>query len=66
METKKLLSPEEAAAILNVAPGTLMVWRCTGRYNLPYVKVGRLVRYRMEDIEAFIESRTSEHPGDAA
>jgi len=57
MEMKKLLTPEQAADLLNVSPGTLMVWRCTGRYNLPYVKVGRLVRYRPEDIKAFIKRR---------
>jgi excisionase family DNA binding protein len=49
---------KEAAEILGVTPGTLSVWRCTRRYPLPYVKVGRSVRYRMADLEAFIESRT--------
>jgi len=56
--TSKLLPPEEAAAMLGVTPGTLTVWRRTGRYPLPFVKVGRLVRYKIEDVQAFIESRT--------
>jgi predicted DNA-binding transcriptional regulator AlpA len=37
---------------------TLAVWRCTKRYNLPWTKIGRSVRYRLEDVEAFIASRT--------
>ena len=54
----KLLTENEAANYLSVEPQTLCAWRCTRRYNLPFIKVGRLVRYRPEDVEAFLESRT--------
>jgi predicted DNA-binding transcriptional regulator AlpA len=54
----ELLDESQAAAILNVTPGTLSVWRSTGRYSLPFVKVGRSVRYRLHDLLAWIESRT--------
>jgi excisionase family DNA binding protein len=53
-----LLTPSETAAILGVSVGTLQIWRTTRRYPLPYVKSGRLVRYRAEAVQAFIESRT--------
>lgn len=53
----KLLTPDETAKRLGILTKTLEVWRCTQRYDLPFVKVGRLVRYRENDIEAFIESR---------
>lgn len=53
----KLLSQAEAAKLLGLAPETLSVWRCTKRYNLPYIKVGRLVKYREADLMAFVESR---------
>ncbi|MBD3619663.1 MAG: helix-turn-helix domain-containing protein [Chromatiales bacterium] len=56
-----LLPPDEVAEILGVSTGTLMVWRSTGRYNLPFVKVGGRVRYRRADVEHFINSRTMEH-----
>ena len=56
-----LLDDKRAAKFLGVSPGTLSVWRSTGRYDLPYVKCGRCVRYRMEDIQAFIERRTQTH-----
>ena len=54
----KLLTEAEAADYLSVEPQTLCAWRCTRRYNLPFIKVGRLVRYRPEDLEEFLESRT--------
>lgn len=53
-----LLTPEQAAAMLGVTVGTLQIWRTTRRYSLRYIKAGRLVRYRLEDLQAFIESRT--------
>jgi excisionase family DNA binding protein len=53
-----LMSPDEAAAMLGVTVGTLQVWRSTRRYPLPFVKSGRKVMYRIEALQAFIESRT--------
>ncbi len=53
-----LLDDKAAAAILDVSPGTLSVWRSTGRYALPFLKVGRKVRYRRADLLAWMESRT--------
>ena len=50
-----LLTTEQAAAYLGVKPRSLEVWRCVGRYGLPYLKVGRLVRYRQSDLDAFLE-----------
>jgi len=52
-----LMTPEQVAEYLGVSAETLNVWRCTKRYNLPYVKAGRLVRYRSEDVQAFVASR---------
>ena len=54
---KNLMTPEEVAEYLGLEVETLNVWRCTKRYNLPYTKIGRLVRYRAEDVEAFVTSR---------
>lgn len=53
-----LLTNDQAATYLGVAPNSLAVWRTTKRYALPYVKVGRLVKYRLADLNAFLESRT--------
>lgn len=53
----KLLTPCQVAEMLGLSVETLNVWRATNRYPLPYVKAGRLVRYRPTDLQNFIESR---------
>jgi len=55
---RDLLTEEEAAKKIDVKTGTLSVWRSTGRYSLPFIKVGRKVRYRSSDLDAWILSRT--------
>jgi excisionase family DNA binding protein len=54
----ELLSPDQAAATINVTSGTLSVWRSTGRYGIPFIKIGRKVRYRKSDLLVWLESRT--------
>lgn len=56
--TDPLLSPPEAAAYLGVSKDTLSVWRCTSRYNIQFVKVGRLVKYRKSALDDFLTRRT--------
>ncbi|MCJ0877806.1 helix-turn-helix domain-containing protein [Pseudomonas sp. JI-2] len=58
------IDDKQAADVLCLKPTTLAVWRSTGRYNLPYLKVGRLVRYRVSDIAAFLARRTAGHTGE--
>ena len=55
-----LLSRKEAANLLGVEVGTLEVWASTGRYNLPFIKVGRLAKYRLSDLVAFRDARVHE------
>ena len=50
----ELLTRRQAAAYLGVAEQTLAVWKCLGRYHLPCVKIGRIVRYRKADLDNFI------------
>ena len=57
---KTLLTPQDVADRLGVSTTTLSTWRCTKRYPLPYVKVGRLVRYRLADLDAFELARLQE------
>jgi len=54
----RLLTRCEAAVYLGVQPQTLASWAVTGRYGLPLVKVGRSVRYRVADLEAWLSART--------
>jgi len=41
---------DQAAEFLGVKSQTLSVWRSAKRYNLPYLKIGRNVRYRLSDL----------------
>lgn len=61
----RLLSPEEVSQTLGVTEGTLQQWRTTGRYNLPYAKIGGKPMYRQEDLQAFIVRRLQNHTGEA-
>ena len=56
----RLLSAQKVSELLGVRKGTLSYWRCTGRYNLPYVKIERLVMYKANDVSDFIQRRTVE------
>jgi hypothetical protein len=53
-----LLTPTQTAELLHTTPGVLAVWRSKKRYPLRYVRVGRRVFYRVEDVQKFIELRT--------
>lgn len=51
------IDEKAASAVLGVRPSTLANWRTTGRYSLPFLKMGRLVRYRTADLAAWIAQR---------
>ena len=58
MSLTRLLTPGDVAELLGVSTHTLAIWRSEARYGLPYVKVGRLVRYREDDVDAYIGHQT--------
>lgn len=41
-----LMTPRDAAVYIGVKINTLAVWRMTNRYGLPFVKLGKVIRYR--------------------
>lgn len=62
-QADELKTPEEAATILNMKPSTLAAWRSSGRYGVPFIKVGKSVRYRRTDLYAWLDSRTKTMTG---
>lgn len=52
---RDILNSAEAAEYLRVKPHTLAIWRSEKRYDLPFARVGRFVRYRKEDLRRFID-----------
>ncbi len=53
----KLLSIDELAERLQLKKGTLYNQINSKRIGFPYVKLGRELRFREEDIEKFIDNR---------
>ncbi|OHD24965.1 MAG: hypothetical protein A2Y38_20265 [Spirochaetes bacterium GWB1_59_5] len=54
MDNKPLLTTKEAASFLGLSAHTLRQNRSTGKLKIPFVRFGHAVRYRMEDLQAFI------------
>ncbi len=55
MLEQQLVNEAKAAAYLHIAQRTLQWWRVVGK-GPRFVKIGRLVRYRIADLDAFIEA----------
>jgi excisionase family DNA binding protein len=53
-----LLTRTQAAQFLDVSAEALAVWASTKRYKLPFIKIGRKVRYRQSHLDEFLRSRT--------
>lgn len=53
----ELLNYEEAARFLRISRGTLENWISSGLYDVPHVKVGRLIRFRTSSLSRWLESR---------
>lgn len=60
----QLISALMAAKQLGVSTKTLDNWRSSGKGNLPFVKVGWLVKYKQEDIDTYINNNTFAHTGE--
>lgn len=56
-QTRRLLTREQAAEVLGVQVQTLATWASQGKYDLPFVKVGKCVRYERDDLERWLQSR---------
>jgi excisionase family DNA binding protein len=60
---KSIFTVSEAAEYLGLAMSTLNKWRCYHHEGPPYIKLGKAVRYRKKDLDAYISRVTI---GDAA
>lgn len=53
-----LLNTEQAAAFLNLSPTTLTTWRVRRSDGPPFVRIGRAVRYRLNDLQLWLDGQT--------
>lgn len=65
----QLLSPKQAAAVLNLSPVTLAKWRCAGGGPRFVRYTSRCIRYQLADLDQWVAARFAAHtsePGYAA
>ena len=54
-----LINTAQAALMLGLSPSTLAVWRTTGQCGLPFIRIGRKVRYSKRGLERWLTQRTN-------
>ena len=57
MKPQLLTTPQAADYLGGIKPNTLEGQRVRGE-GVRFVKIGRLVRYRVEDLDAYLEGQT--------
>lgn len=60
--TPRMVTDREAARMLGLSEITIRKWRMEPGHPLRWHKLGRAVRYSVQDIQAFIESSRIEAP----
>jgi hypothetical protein len=58
MTAQRLNTPEEEAARLNLSSRTMAKARSTGSPNIPYIKIGRTVRYDPVAVDAWLNEHS--------
>lgn len=57
LDPSDLMTPGQLARALDISVKTLATWRSTGRHALPFIRCGARIRYRRQDVAAWLESR---------
>jgi len=55
---EKLLTPDQIAEYLGVKKSTIYQWTHEG--YIPYVKLGKFVRFKVSNVERWLEKRSTE------
>jgi excisionase family DNA binding protein len=58
-ELETLLTEKQACVFLKTSKRNLYCWRMQG--IIPYIKLGRSVRFRLADVQRTLEERTIQH-----
>lgn len=54
---ERLMTRKELAVFLGVQPQTIARWKWAGTDSPPSIKIGRSVRYRQSEVEAWLWKR---------
>ena len=52
---ERLLNINELAQMLGVEQSTIYAW--THQKTIPFIKIGKLVRFRLSDVESWLETK---------
>ena len=53
------MTPQDVADLLKISLHTLASWRRQANpHDLPWIEVGGSIRYRREDVQAWLDKRT--------
>ena len=53
MSRTDLLTPDDVCDLLSISKKTLYGW--TSRHEVPFIKLGRLLRFRREEIDLWLQ-----------
>ena len=56
--TDQLLTPQQAAQLLQIQPNTLAKWRSSRSFGPEFVRVGSAIRYRRDRLQSWIARNT--------
>jgi len=63
---ERLYTPKQTGEAIQVSVEALANSRCTGiGITIPYIKIGKFVRYRESDIQAYLDNNTHNHTGES-
>ena len=63
---ERLYTPKQTGEAIQVSVEALANSRCTGiGITIPYIKIGKFVRYRESDIQAYLDKNTHNHTGES-
>jgi hypothetical protein len=63
MSTQRLNTPTEEATRLNLSPRTMAKARSTGHPQIPFIKIGRTVRYDPVAVDEWLANNTRNNVG---
>jgi excisionase family DNA binding protein len=58
-DSRRLFTDNELAAYLRICRRQLYTWRMSGL--IPYIKIGKAVRFHLSDVELLLSSKTIQH-----
>lgn len=63
LKSDLLLNTADTAIVLDIPEATLTKWRSTGEVRLPFIRIGRGIRYNTADLRIWLQENTHNKMG---